>query len=255
MFLIVFYISYVHLGFMLHLLLFNERLLHYLSIMCVTMMCLVFAWVCAPSSIYFCLWRSNLWWALIPPVAFSFTTCVIMGGDLEETPLTRGGTVYNSKARHYHVVSRRKEGHPGGAEGSVGGLWGSCREEKRQIPATCPRLPGQGVDNMADEGGSRAQSVWNLLTKVGLRGHLRKAAVRRLGAASERASRWLWHKRKGTSWTPGGEGQCPGLSLLTRQLEGVGVKGRNTQRRLGTTWRPLFQAKASSIRNRCMWAS
>ncbi len=37
-FLIIFVISYVHLGFMLHLLLFNESLLHYLSIMCVTMM-------------------------------------------------------------------------------------------------------------------------------------------------------------------------------------------------------------------------
>ncbi len=38
MFLILFVISYVHLGFMLHLLLFNESLLHYLSIMCVIMM-------------------------------------------------------------------------------------------------------------------------------------------------------------------------------------------------------------------------
>ncbi len=73
-----------------------------------------------------------------------------------------------------------------------------------------------------------AQSVWNLLTKVGLRGHLRKAAVRRLGEASERATCWLWHKREGTSWKPGGEGQWPGQSLLTRQLEGVVVKGWNT---------------------------
>ncbi len=29
-------------------------------------------------SIYFCLWRSYLWWALILHVAFSFTTCIIM---------------------------------------------------------------------------------------------------------------------------------------------------------------------------------
>ncbi len=81
-YLIVFVISYVHLGFMLYLLLFNESLLHYLSIMCVTMM--VFC-VCMNDSvhllyisIYFCLWWSYLWWALILHVAFSFTTCIIM---------------------------------------------------------------------------------------------------------------------------------------------------------------------------------
>lgn len=55
--------------------------------------------------------------------------------------------------------------------------------------------------------GFPAQSARNLLTKVGLRGHLRKAAIRRLGEASERASCWLWHKREDTSWKPGGEGQ------------------------------------------------
>ncbi len=41
-------ISYVHLGFMLHLLLFNESVLHYLSIMCVIMM--VFS-VCVNDSV------------------------------------------------------------------------------------------------------------------------------------------------------------------------------------------------------------
>lgn len=60
---------------------------------------------------------------------------------------------------------------------------------------------------MTVEAGFPAQSAWNLLTKVGLRGHLRKAAIRRLGEASERASCWLWHKREDTSWKPGGEGQ------------------------------------------------
>ncbi len=48
MFLIGFVISYVHLDFMLHLLLFNESLLHYLSIMCVIMM--VFS-VCVNDSV------------------------------------------------------------------------------------------------------------------------------------------------------------------------------------------------------------
>ncbi len=36
-FFIVFVISYVHLGFILYFLLFNESLLHYLSIICVMM--------------------------------------------------------------------------------------------------------------------------------------------------------------------------------------------------------------------------
>jgi len=55
--------------------------------------------------------------------------------------------------------------------------------------------------------GFPAQSVWNLLTKVGLRGYLRKAAVRGLEEASEKASSWLWHKREDTSWKSRGEGQ------------------------------------------------
>ncbi len=81
MFLIVFVFSYVHLGFMYRLL-FNESLLHYLSIMRVPMM--VFC-VCMNDSahllyisVYFCLWRSCLWWVLILHVAFSFNTCIIM---------------------------------------------------------------------------------------------------------------------------------------------------------------------------------
>ncbi|GAA6111674.1 uncharacterized protein LOC122132692, partial [Tachysurus ichikawai] len=55
--------------------------------------------------------------------------------------------------------------------------------------------------------GFPAQSVWNLLTKVGLRGRLRKAAVRKLGEAAERACCWLWHKREDTSWKLGGDRQ------------------------------------------------
>ncbi len=44
-----FVISYEHLGFMLHLLLFNESVLHYSNIMCVTVM--VFS-ACMNDSIY-----------------------------------------------------------------------------------------------------------------------------------------------------------------------------------------------------------
>ncbi len=43
----VFEISYVHLGFMLHLLLFKESFLHYLS-MLIGVLCL-HEWLCAPS--------------------------------------------------------------------------------------------------------------------------------------------------------------------------------------------------------------
>ncbi len=81
-FLIVLVISYVHLAIMLDHLLFNESLLHYLSIMCVTM---IVCCVCMNESvhllyisIYFCSWRSYLWWALILHMAFSFPICIIM---------------------------------------------------------------------------------------------------------------------------------------------------------------------------------
>lgn len=93
--------------------------------------------------------------------------------------------------------------------------------------------------------GCTAQSAWYLMSKVELR---------RLGEAAERASCWFWHKREETSWKAGGEGKWLGQSPLTRQLEGVVVKGQNTLRRLGTAWWPLFQAKAASITNRCMKA-
>ncbi len=64
---------------MLHLLLFNESLLHYLSIMCVIMM--VFS-VCMNDSVHLLyinillLLVAKL--ALILHVAFSFTTCIII---------------------------------------------------------------------------------------------------------------------------------------------------------------------------------
>ncbi len=35
----------------------------------------------------------------------------------------------------------------------------AAERKKRQIPATCPRLPGQGVDNMADDSGSRMSRI------------------------------------------------------------------------------------------------
>lgn len=58
--------------------------------------------------------------------------------------------------------------------------------------------------------GFPAQLAWNLMTNVGLRGHMRKTAVCRLGKVAKRASCWLWHMREETSWKPGGEGQWHG---------------------------------------------
>lgn len=49
---------------------------------------------------------------------------------------------------------------------------------------------------MADDGcrSFQAQSVWNLMTKVGLRGHMKKAAISRLEKAAGRTSCWFRHK-------------------------------------------------------------
>jgi len=85
----------------------------------------------------------------------------------------------------------------------------SKKAKYQQLVEDC-RDKGWMVWLMTVEVGCRgfsAQSAWNLLTKVGLRGHLRKAAIRRLGEASERASCWLWHKGEDISWKPVREGQ------------------------------------------------
>lgn len=55
--------------------------------------------------------------------------------------------------------------------------------------------------------GFPAQSAWKTLTALGIAGRERKAAVRRLGEAAERASCWLWNRREELSWGPGGGGQ------------------------------------------------
>ncbi|TRY86271.1 hypothetical protein DNTS_009304 [Danionella cerebrum] len=71
-------------------------------------------------------------------------------------------------------------------------LGGCCEEaaERSQIPATGPRLPGQGVDNVSENSGSRIEvsSCGIYRPDVGLRGHLMKAAVHGLGEASEGVS-------------------------------------------------------------------
>ncbi len=87
------------------------------------------------------------------------------------------------------------------------------REKKRQIPATCPRLPGRGGQaELADDGGSRMSRIPSsicveYIDQGWTERPLEESSLRRLGEASERASCWLWHKREGTSWKAGGEGQ------------------------------------------------
>ena len=51
--------------------------------------------------------------------------------------------------------------------------------------------------------GFPAQSVWKLFHRLGMCGRARKAAVRRLSEAAERASCWLWHSREDLCWKPG----------------------------------------------------
>lgn len=52
--------------------------------------------------------------------------------------------------------------------------------------------------------GFPAQSVWRMLTAIGITGRERKTAARRIGEAAERASCWLWSRREELSWKPGG---------------------------------------------------
>ncbi len=52
--------------------------------------------------------------------------------------------------------------------------------------------------------GFPAQSVWRMLTAIGVTGKERKTAAHRMGEAAERASCWLWSRREELSWKPGG---------------------------------------------------
>lgn len=51
------------------------------------------------------------------------------------------------------------------------------------------------------------QSVWSVLTTLGVTGKERKVAVRRIGEATERASCWLSSIRAEEGWRPGADGQ------------------------------------------------
>jgi hypothetical protein len=54
--------------------------------------------------------------------------------------------------------------------------------------------------------GFMAQSVWTMLSALGIVSKDRKATVNGLGKAAERASSWLWSKREQQSWKPFTEG-------------------------------------------------
>ena len=48
--------------------------------------------------------------------------------------------------------------------------------------------------------GFPAQSVWKLLTRLGMSGRTRKTTRRRKGEAAERSSCWMWHRRYDLCW-------------------------------------------------------
>jgi len=50
--------------------------------------------------------------------------------------------------------------------------------------------------------GFPAQSAWRLLQRLGMSGRAKRAAVRRMGEAAERASSWIWFKRDEPNWGP-----------------------------------------------------
>ena len=50
--------------------------------------------------------------------------------------------------------------------------------------------------------GFPAQSMWKLLTALGMSGNDRKKAIGNLCRTAERASNWLWLRRAETTWKP-----------------------------------------------------
>ena len=53
--------------------------------------------------------------------------------------------------------------------------------------------------------GFPAQSVWKLLSALGMQGKEKRKLIRKLGEEAEKASCWLWNKRSEKQWTPGGD--------------------------------------------------
>ena len=49
--------------------------------------------------------------------------------------------------------------------------------------------------------GFPVQSLWRMLSKLGIKAGDRKRAVWRLGQAAEKAPNWLWMKREEKSWS------------------------------------------------------
>ena len=54
--------------------------------------------------------------------------------------------------------------------------------------------------------GFPAQSMWRMYQKIGMTGTKRKAAIKLLANAAERASCWLWFRREEPSWRPDNSG-------------------------------------------------
>ena len=85
---------------------------------------------------------------------------------------------------------------------------GEANERKRAkydgLLAEC-RDRGWQTWNFPVEVGCRgfpAQSVWRMFSAVGVTGQNRRAAIKKLGQAAEKASCWIWMKRDNSSWKP-----------------------------------------------------
>ncbi|XP_069101603.1 uncharacterized protein [Argopecten irradians] len=50
--------------------------------------------------------------------------------------------------------------------------------------------------------GFPAQSVWRMLSALGLSGRTKRTAVQRMAKAAERSSCWVWMKKDTSSWKP-----------------------------------------------------
>ena len=85
--------------------------------------------------------------------------------------------------------------------------------------------------------GFPAQSVWTTLSSLGIVGRQRRAAVKALGQAAERASSWLWLKRPGEL-----EAIQWGVVIIwlllswSAALSVLGLKDRNTLWRAEPSW-------------------
>ena len=117
-----------------------------------------------------------------------------------------------SQTRHCHPVNWYKAPCHCGTDSTLGGkmperIW---IEKKPSTPTykLCTESGWQTWLFPVEVGcrGSPAQAMWTTLSSLGIVGRQRRAAVKALGQAAERASIWLWLKRDQENWKLSNEG-------------------------------------------------